>query len=88
MNIKKDILTEAQRLAIIANAVAQAKLARNETLVSEFGLLDAQKEDVVDECQHLDSLDHEEEIDFDADENETDMNTISPAMRGAFAWAF
>ena len=85
MNIKKKILTEAQRLTIIANAVAQAKLARHETLVSEFGLIETQKEDVLDECQHLDALDHEEETDFDSDENETDMNNISPEMRGMFA---
>jgi len=48
-------------------------------------LLPTTQEDVEDETQHLDALDHEQEIDFDQDENEVDMNTISPEMRGAFA---
>ena len=48
-------------------------------------LLPTTQEDVLDECEHLDALDHVQEVDFDSDENEVDMNTISPEMRGAFA---
>ena len=55
-----------------------------EDFVVEHGLLDATEEDVLDEASQLDSLDHKEEVDFDADENETDMENVSPAMRGAF----
>ena len=40
---------------------------------------------VLDEAEHLDALDHEEKVDFDADENEIDMNTISPLMRAMFS---
>tara|TARA_R110000824_G_scaffold313005_2_gene499901 strand:+ start:184 stop:417 length:234 start_codon:yes stop_codon:yes gene_type:complete len=48
-------------------------------------LLPATQEDVEDEARHLDALNHEQEIDFDQDENEVDMDTISPQMRGMFA---
>ena len=51
-----------------------------EEVVVNHGLLNAQKEDVEDETDFLET---EEEIDFDADENEIDMETISPLMREA-----
>ena len=48
-------------------------------------LLPTTQEDVLDEAEHLDALDHVQEVDFDSDENEVDMDTISPEMRGMFA---
>tara|TARA_Y100000310_G_scaffold282279_1_gene303367 strand:- start:4387 stop:4695 length:309 start_codon:yes stop_codon:yes gene_type:complete len=51
-----------------------------EEVVVNHGLLNAQKEDVEDEADFLET---EEEVDFDADENEIDMETISPQMREA-----
>jgi len=48
-------------------------------------LLPATQEDVEDEAQHLDALDHEQEVDFDQDESEVNMDTISPQMRGIFS---
>ena len=48
------------------------------------GLLPTTQEDVLDEAEHLDALDHVKEVDFDHDENEVDMNTISPMMREMF----
>ena len=41
----------------------------------------ATKRDVEDEAQFLSALDHEKEVDFDHDENEVDMDTLSPQMR-------
>ena len=56
-----------------------------EDFVVEHGLLKATEEDILDEAERLDSVNHkEEEVDFDADENETDMENVSLAMRGAF----
>ena len=48
------------------------------------GLLPTTQEDVLDEAEHLDALDHVKEVDFDHDENEVDMNTISPLMKEIF----
>ncbi len=93
-------MTESERLAIIANAVAQGdnkldprlanymedlkaeKLA--EDLVIEHGLLEANQNDVEDEFVSLDAVEAEEDEDFDNDENLTDMNCISGAMRDIF----
>jgi hypothetical protein len=47
-------------------------------------LLPATQEDVEDEAEHLEALGHVEEVDFDKDESEVDMNTISPQMRALF----
>ena len=44
-------------------------------------VLDATKNDVMDEVSQLDSI--EEDVDFDQDENEVDMTLLSPAMREA-----
>ena len=52
-----------------------------EDLVVEHGLLNATKNDVMDEVSRLDSI--EEDVDFDQDENEVDMTLLSPAMREA-----
>lgn len=93
-------MTESQRLAIIANAVAQSdnkldpKLANYmedlkaeklaEDLVIEHGLLEANQNDVEDEFVSLDAVEAEEDEDFDNDENLTDMNCISGSMREIF----
>ena len=93
-------MTESQRLAIIANAVAQSdnkldpKLANYmedlkaeklaEDLVIEHGLLEANQNDVEEEFVSLDAVEAEEEEDFDNDENLTDMNCISGSMREIF----
>ena len=41
------------------------------------------KEDVEDEAESLDALQREESPDFDNDENEVDMDAVSPEMREA-----
>tara|TARA_B100000131_G_C17680152_1_gene436132 strand:- start:74 stop:382 length:309 start_codon:yes stop_codon:yes gene_type:complete len=51
-----------------------------EELVVNHGLLNAQKEDVEDEALFLET---DRDVDFDSDENEVDMETISPLMREA-----
>ena len=89
-------LTEEQRLAIIAEAVRAVKAGETivevdqdliddykaeqatEDLVVEHGLLNAQKEDIEDEKQFLEV---DKEVDFDSDESETDMDSLSPQMR-------
>lgn len=93
-------MTESQRLAIIANAVAQGdnkldpKLANYmedlkaeklaEDLVIQHGLLEANQNDVEDEFVSLDAVEAEEDEDFDNDENLTDMNCVSGSMREIF----
>jgi hypothetical protein len=70
------------RLDIIREAHAKV-LAKQGSFIEE--LLPSTQEDVLDEAEHLDALDHVEEVDFDSDENEVDMTAVSPEMRGAFA---
>lgn len=93
-------MTESQRLAIIANAVAQSdnkldpKLANYmedlkaeklaEDLVIQHGLLEANQNDVEDEFVSLDAVEAEEDEDFDNDENLVDMNCVSGSMREIF----
>ena len=93
-------MTESQRLAIIANAVAQSdnkldpKLANYmedlkaeklaEDLVIEHGLLEANQNDVEEEFVSLDAVEAEEDEDFDNDEHLTDMNCVSGSMREIF----
>ena len=55
-----------------------------EKLVTENGLLQATKEDVQDEFEQLDTSLDDDAIDED-DESQIEMDTISPAMRGAFS---
>jgi len=95
-------MTESERLAFIKNAVAKAtkkvapefeglldelkqeKLA--EDLVVEHGLIETSKEDVLDECEQLDSYERDEEkVDYDQDENEVDMENLSPSMRDLYS---
>lgn len=93
-------MTESERLAIIANAVAQGdnkldpRLANYmedlkaeklaEDLVIEHGLLEANQNDVEDEFVSLDAVEAEEDEDFDNDENLVDMNCVSGSMREIF----
>tara|TARA_E500000178_G_C16721565_1_gene617463 strand:- start:144 stop:434 length:291 start_codon:yes stop_codon:yes gene_type:complete len=93
-------MTESERLAIIANAVAQGdnkldpSLANYmddlkaeklaEDLVIQHGLLEANQNDVEDEFVSLDAVEAEEDDDFDNDENLTDMNCVSGSMREIF----
>ena len=75
-------MTTEERIELIRQA-HQAVLAQEGAFIEE--LLPPTQEDVRDEADHLDALDHEEKVDFDNDENETDMENVSPQMRGAFA---
>ena len=93
-------MTESERLAIIANAVAQGdnkldpSLANYmedlkaeklaEDLVIEHGLLEANQNDVEDEFVSLDAVEAEEDDEFDNDENLVDMNCVSGSMREIF----
>ena len=70
-----DIQPNAEGQEIVA--VLQEEKATEEVVVNH-GLLNAQKEDVEDE---VDFLETEENVDFDSDENEVDMEMISPMMR-------
>ena len=70
------------RIELIRKAHAVA-LAEQGNIELE-GVLSTGKEDVLDEAQHLDALDHVEAVDVDADENLVDMEAISPAMREMF----
>ena len=92
-------MTESQRLALIANAVASAKEVAPqfqglledlkaeklaEDLVLEHGLLEASKEEIEDEFVSLDSVESDKnDIDED-DEEQTDMDCVS----GSFADLF
>ena len=75
-------MTQSQRIELIRQA-HQAVLAQEGAFIEE--LLPPTQEDVEDEAEHLDSLDHAQEVDFDSDENEVDMNTLSPQMRELFS---
>ena len=75
-------MTQEERIKLIRQA-HQKVLADEGAFISE--LLPTTQKDVEDEVEHLDSLDHAKEIDFDSDENEVDMNTLSPQMRELFS---
>ena len=70
------------RIQLIREAHAKIVAERGKEIEE---LLPVTKEDVEDEIQHLDALDHVRNVDFDSDENEVNMNTISPQMRGIFS---
>ena len=97
METKSRELTEQERIAIIRaitldvqsngsqidaegqKVIDEIKREQaTEEVVINHGLLNAQKEDVEDETYFLET---EKEVDFDSDENEVDMETISPTMR-------
>ncbi len=84
-------MTEEQRIAVIAKAVENSKSItpsqsveefiaeiKTEQVVTEHGLLDAQKEDLADESQFL-FTDSAEDI----DEEDEDMG-ISDQMKGVY----
>ena len=73
------------RIQLIREAHAKVlaeKLAEEGGAIDE--LLPTTQEDVLDEAIHLDALDHVKEVDFDHDENEVDMDMLSPAMRAMY----
>ena len=74
-------MTESERIAAIRNANKQWQLEHGISLSG--GLMGYTKEDVQDEAKSLDALDHTDAVDFDNDENEVDMNTLSPDFRDA-----
>ena len=80
-NASKKVAPEFKDL--VAELKAE-KLA--EELVLEHGVLEASEEDVLDECESLDSFDSDsgEDEDFENDENLTDMDSVSGAMLDIF----
>ena len=69
------------RIQIIREAHAKVLAEKGQEITE---LLPTTQEDVLDEAEHLDSLDHVKAVDFDHDENEVNMDTLSPAMRAMF----
>ena len=74
-------MTQDERLSVIEYAVK--KITHKVGISHEGGLMDYTEEDVEDEVGNLESgvVAVEEKPDFDSDENEVDMDTISPSMR-------
>ena len=74
-------MTQDERLSVIEYAVEKATRQLGVSL--EGGLMDYTKEDVQDEVENIDRgvVEVEGKPDFDSDENEVDMDTISPLMR-------
>ena len=74
-------MTQDERLSVIEYAVK--KVTHKLGVSLEGGLMDYTKEDVQDEVENIDRgvVEVEGKPDFDADENEVDMDTISPLMR-------
>jgi len=70
------------RIELIRKAHAVALAEKGDTELA--GVLATSKEDVLDEAERLDALDHVEAVDFDQDENLVDMDAVSPAMRDMF----
>ena len=77
------MIKKVSRIELIRKAHAVA-LAEQGDIELE-GVLSTDKGDVLAEAQHLDALDHVEEVDFDSDESLVDMDAVSPAMREMFA---
>lgn len=92
-------MTESQRMELIRNAVASAnkvapqfqellnelkaeKLA--EDLVLEHGTQHASKEDIEQEFVSLDAVESDKDEIDENDEEQTDMDCVSGAMRDAF----
>ena len=74
-------MTQDERLSVIEYAVK--KVTHKVGVSHEGGLMDYTEEDVEDEVENLDRgvVEVKGKPDFDADENEVDMDTISPLMR-------
>ena len=93
-------MTQSERLALIANAVASSKKVAPqfqglleelkaeklaEDLVLEHGIQHASDDDVKEEFVSLDAVDSEkDDDDFENDENLVDMDCISESMRSVF----
>ena len=56
----------------------------NEEFTLEHGIQHASERDIENEFESLDSVEAEEDDDYDSDENLTDMNCVSGAMRQIF----
>ena len=69
------------RIQLIREAHAKVLAEKGQEITE---LLPVTQEDVLDEAEHLDALDHEKQTDFDNDENEVDMNAVSPLMKEIF----
>jgi hypothetical protein len=85
----KEMVAQASKKvpAEFKELVAELKAEKMaEELVLEHGLVQAKDEDILDECQSLDSFDSDggEDEDFENDENLTDMDAVSGAMRDLF----
>ncbi|OUU16298.1 MAG: hypothetical protein CBC05_08885 [Crocinitomicaceae bacterium TMED45] len=84
-------MTEEERIATIKNAVLASQgfqsasvdefvaEVKTEEIVSRHGLLDAQKEDIEDEKQFLNSDSAE-----DIEEEDQDMGVVSDQMKGVY----
>ena len=83
--INKAIVDKVKTNGVKVNAEGQALIDElkaeqaTEELVVEHGLITTTDRDVEDEFDQLESV--EEDVDFDADENEVDMTLLSPNMR-------
>ena len=79
--IHEDVVSNGLRVNAEGKALVEELKAEQatENLVVEHGLLDSTNHYVEDEVEKLDSI--EEDVDFDSDENEVDMNLLSPNMR-------
>ena len=78
----RGMIEKVSRIELIRKAHAVALAEKGD--IELAGVLATSKEDVLDEAQHLDALDHVEAVDVDSDENLVDMEAISPAMREMF----
>ena len=76
------MIKKVSRIDLIRKAHAVALAEKGD--IELEGVLATNKDDVLDEAQHLDALDHVEQVDVDADENLVDMEAISPSMREMF----
>ena len=76
------MIEKVSRIDLIRKAHAVALAEKGD--IELAGVLATNKDDVLDEAQHLDALDHVEPVDFDSDENLVDMDAVSPAMREMF----
>ena len=80
-------MNQTQRIELIRQAHAKA-LADQTRIGGDLHVVElfpVAQEDVLDEAQHLEALDHVKPTDFDADENEVDMDSISPIMKGVYS---
>ena len=89
IDLIKEMVAKANKKvpAEFKDLVAELKAEKMaEELVLEHGLVEASSEDVLDECESLDAFDSDngEDEDFENDENLTDMDAVSGAMRDLF----